>query len=238
MGTNESKIGTNESKIETNNIKIHNKIIMYNNNKQFNIDRFNEKFIKIKLSLLKDFKNLYNITIPGDGHCFFHSILKAIDKQYNKLPNNLKQQRAIELRHNLSLVLQDIDEDGISVYQKMYDGELSNFGIEEYSMINLIKILNSNSWVDLIFSELVSDLFNIDIYVIDFDNDKIYFQYNKLKILYKGRNSIVILYHSGHYELLGCHSIEDNIIYTLFSYDHPLIIYLYNKLLNMTFVRL
>ena len=178
----------------------HNQIILYNNNIQKNINDFKEKFFRIKIDLLADFENLYSITIPGDDHCFFHSILKAINFEYNKSSNDIKQKKAIELRHYLSLIIQEIDSDNKSVYEKMYDGELAKFGLEEKSMINLIKTLNSNNWVDLTFQEIISDLFNIDIYVIDWFKNKMYFQDNKMEKLYKKRNSIIILYKINHYE--------------------------------------
>lgn len=211
------------------------KLIIFNNECKINIINFKEIFTKINISFFKDFKNLYNITIPGDGHCFFHSVLKAINIYYNNISNILKQDYAIKLRFYLSLLIQEVDSNKKTNYEKMYGGNLSKLGFEfeEKSMKGLIKELNSNSHVDLIYQELLSDLFNIDIYVIDFYQNRIYYQDNEF--LYKNRNSIIILYKNKHYELLGCYSPEDNNIYTVFCNNHELIIYLYKQTMQNIF---
>ena len=56
---------------------------------------------------------------------------------------------------------------------------------------------------------------------MDGNKRDVYMVGNEDEILYKDRDSIVLLYLPGHYELVGIE--EDGIIQTLFEHDHSFI---------------
>ena len=172
--------------------------------------------------------NLVKIPCPGDGSCYFHSILRGFCKGYIDGNEDVRINYVKHLRKKLATILQNGDE-----YKKLYGGTLEEFGktINEFSLNNIIKELLSDDYVNNeVYQELISNLFNIDIYIIDLIKKDIYMLACNDKYLYKNRNSIILGYSYSidnellnHYDIIGVKN-ENGIINTFFTPDHNLII--------------
>jgi hypothetical protein len=91
-----------------------------------------------------------------------------------------------------------------------------------YSLENMQKELNSNSPVSNLYNEHISNMINKDIYILSADKKDVYMFGDDYSLLYKNRDSIVIIYLTGHYELVGLRD-QEGVEKTLFSYKHPFI---------------
>lgn len=142
-------------------------------------------------------ENLVRIDTIGDGSCFFHAIISAFFKPY--IENTIdKSEFIVKFRKDLSDVLE-------KKYDTLGGGSFVELSRDdkEYSLESLKKMLNSNSSVDNRFHQLISDVINKDIYILYTRTGNVYKSADDLKLLYKNRDSIVILYMPGHYELIG-----------------------------------
>ena len=101
---------------------------------------------------------------------------------------------------------------------------MESFGeiVPQYSLNSMKDELASDRPVDNAYNEFISNILNKDIYILDVMKKDIYVTGKDLDILYKGRESIVLLYIPGHYELVGIRN-NNNDIKTLFDSDHPFI---------------
>lgn len=185
------------------------------------------------------YANLYRILTPGDGSCYFHSILTASRLNYNKFSDQNKVLIAKTFREILADKLRSVDSDGILYYDKMLNGMVKEFAksVPCYSLEHMQKELRSNDFVDHIYQETISDNLDIDIYIININTGDINYPEIdlNLSLLYKNRNSIILAYHGNfmHYDIIGLKSSNDNdIIDTIFPYDHPLINILRQRLVN------
>ena len=196
-----------------------------------------EKFIKINLSFLSSFENIYRITTLGSGNCYFHSVMRGHSTDYQNSDDETRVKKCIEFRDILADMLEEKDETGLTRYDKLNNGIIKDFskGHEPYTLINLQKNLRSREYIiDGVFQEIISDELDIDIYVSDYKNNDIFMVGSELESLYKGRKSIVLLCHKNleHYEILGIKSPEDNHMYTMFAPNHDLIVFLYERLIS------
>jgi hypothetical protein len=173
-----------------------------------------------------DIKNIVVLATIGDGNCFFHSVLRAFNTNYIKA-NNISDRvnLARTFRNSLADLIEEMDPfTGKTYYSGLNMGKLEEIsgGIKEYSMEALQKELRSSDAVDNIYQELISNALNKDIYIIDGPKQDIYNVGSAYPMYYKGRNSIVIYYIPGHFEVVGIkHS--DGTVDTLFTPEHPLI---------------
>jgi hypothetical protein len=128
-------------------------------------------------------------------------------------------------RNALADLLEEIDPlTGKSYYCGLNNGELEKIagGVKEYSLSALQRELRSSAPVDNIYQELISNALHIDIYIIDGIKKDIFSVGNSFDCYYKGRNSIILYYSGGHYEVIGLkHSNGE--IDTIFTPLHPLI---------------
>ena len=190
------------------------------------------------------FTNINNIIIiPSipDGDCYFHSILGAYSKIY--LDFKTSKERQFFCRHFRSLLAEELDktdEHGKSIYSKLSGGNLYELSLEmkNLSLECLKQELNSNSPVNELYQELISNVFNIDIYLIDLTTGDIYSIGSPLELLYKNRNSIVLGYTRpkildgiGHYETIGL--FNNNKIETVFRYNDEFIISIKKRMLEL-----
>lgn len=178
-----------------------------------------------------NYPNIVRIGTIGDGSCFFHAVVKAFYTPYkigilNGIPidkrafiQNLRKDLAIKLVQKVD----PLNKNSPRYYDLLGRGKLKEFSKEmpEYTIENMQRVLNSNLPVDNSFNEFVSNLLNKDIYLLDYLNKDVYITGKDDDILYKGRDSIVILVMPGHYELIGLMTV--NGIQTLFPSDHTLI---------------
>lgn len=123
----------------------------------------------------------------GDGSCYFHSILRAVDPVYIQLPMHQKSEYVYKFRCKLADLLP-------TVFMQLSRGTLH----ERYPLSHLQQELRSHQAVDDVFQEFVSDLLNIDIYIIDRSGNK-----RQLfdEILIKGRPSVLLIYNGFHYDV-------------------------------------
>lgn len=170
--------------------------------------------------------NVVVLPTLGDGNCFFHSVLRAFNTNYIKAKSiSDRVNMARTFRNALADLLEEIDPlTGKSYYCGLNNGELEKIagGVKEYSLGALQKELRSSAPVDNIYQELISNSLNKDIYIIDGTKKDMYHVGSAFSLYYKGRNSIIIFYIPGHFEVVGIkHS--DGSIDTLFTPEHPLI---------------
>lgn len=182
---------------------------------------------------LKGF-NLIRTRVPMDGSCMFHAIAKAYFKPYIVGKNSeggvfdrmefIKNLRK-DLSKKLALKVNPEDPKSKTYYQSLANGELENIAksLPQYSLENMQKELDSNTPISNYFNEFISDQLNIDIYILDAKKKDVYMMASDLKLLYKNRQSVVILYMPGHYELIGLMQ-DQSYIETYFPPSHPFIL--------------
>lgn len=173
-----------------------------------------------------DIPNVVVISTLGDGNCFFHAILRAMNRDYQKAKSiSDRVNLARSFRNGLADRLEEKDPlTGKNYYSGLSLGNLEKFSdtMKEYSLQGLQKELRSSVPVDNIYQELVSDALYKDIYIIDGTKRDVYNVGSSYPLYYKGRNSIVIFYIPGHFEVLGIRH-SDGRVDTLFTPEHPLI---------------
>ena len=160
-----------------------------------------------------DYKNLKIIKTLGNGDCFFHAILSAINQEY--VDSKDKAKMGHEFRLSLIPKLE-------KRYNKLSNGTLKEFSavIPEYSLENMKKTLDSYTCVGHLFNELISDDKKIDIYILDAKTEDVYITGDEY-LLHKKRPSLVLYYTGNHYDLLGV--VEKGNTIDFFQYDHPFI---------------
>jgi hypothetical protein len=165
---------------------------------------------KVKLS---SFKPVRFDTI-GDGNCYFHAILSAIYKDYDKVD---KRSVVKDLRKELSEELEQ-------KYNTLSRGQLSNMSkeLDFLKLDTLKKHLASSLPVGNEFQELVSNIFDIDIYMFELARKDVLIMSGDDEILYKKRNSVVLISTGNHYEIVGIPDDKGAYI-KFFSHDHPFI---------------
>jgi hypothetical protein len=170
--------------------------------------------------------NLVGLRTLGDGSCYFHGVLNAYFIPYREACIHMRGQMAHALRRELANKLRENSNiEGKSNYDVLAKGELSVLGkeCEEFSLETLENKLNSNEWVGNEYHELISEHLNKDIYILDFKNRDIYMTGDDSSLIYKGRESIILLYLHNHYETVALISTDT---ITHFLPNHPLIEFL------------
>ena len=176
---------------------------------------------------LSDFyyDNLFQKEEIRDGSCFFHCIADSFYGPYQKGTIN-RAQYVRQMRKELSLILPSKNQDGRVWYDTLSKGTLNEFSknVPEFSLQNMIALLDSSDYVDNRYNEFISNVLNKDIYILDNSRKDVYMIPGDDDILYKNRESIVILYlpKKKHYDLVGV--VEGNVLRTLFRPEHPLIL--------------
>lgn len=179
------------------------------------------------------YPGMVKIRTIADGSCFFHAIANSYSEPYRIgiLPGGAsinKIQFIKSLRHDLSLKLAErvnpLDQSSLIYYDLLSRGELKNFSkiVPEYTLENMQKELNSSSPVNNVYNEFISNQLNKDIYLLDAVKKDVYLVGRDDDILYKGRDSIVLLYTPGHYNLVGVMQ-DSGVPATLFKSDNPFI---------------
>jgi hypothetical protein len=176
-----------------------------------------------------DFPEITVIGCIGDGSCFFHAILNAVDENYKEMKTKEKMAQAKEFRSYLARNL-ELKVDKFTVYDKLSRGNLKDFGksVPEFSLEGMKKELMSKNWVDNKYNELISNTLNVDIYIVDAKTGDLYVTGDDVDILYFNRPSIVILYSPQHYDLIGYK--ENEKIITIFNSKHKFITTLQRRL--------
>lgn len=177
------------------------------------------------------YEGLVRIGTIGDGSCYFHAIAKSFFTPYKLCKLNgtvLNRSEFIrklrkDLANKLSEPVDPTNQQGLIYYDLLSRGKLLELSAElpQLSIKNMKKLLDSSLSVDNRFNEFVSNILNKDIYLLDFLKKDVYVTGDDADILYKGRDSIILLTMPGHYELIGL--TTDQGIQTLFPPNHPII---------------
>lgn len=165
----------------------------------------------------------------GDGSCMFHSILQAFNKTYINSSTQDKIKITRQFRNDLSDIL-DKEIDGKVCYKQLSRGSLEEFSkvVPETSLKNMKRSLGSNEWGDIRFLELISNILELDIYVV-WNQDKKIYVLGDNELYYKNRDSIIILNSSNiHFDTIGLKTENGN--RTLFDKNEPVIKQLRTKL--------
>lgn len=181
---------------------------------------------------------MVRVRTPADGSCFFHALAKAYYIPYRNGAINgtaiNRHQLVKTLRRDLAMKLgqpaDPTNPQGSTNYDLLSRGHLRDFGkaVPKYSLDNMKKELNSTSAIDNVYNEFISNQLRKDIYLLDGENQDVLVTGDDDDILYKDRDSIVILYIPGHYELVGIQN--GNRIETHFLPTHPFIQAIRNRM--------
>jgi hypothetical protein len=147
--------------------------------------------------------HLYSIPTLEDGSCFLHAILYAISPYYRKLEKRKKISFARKLRDDLADVLPEY-------YPDLSRGELKNLSkeIKETKLAKMQDFLRSSQWFNQLYLEFISNIFEIDIYIIDYKRNNLYNTGDR-ELLYKDRPSVIIGYQDeNHFETLAAKDLE------------------------------
>ena len=183
-------------------------------------------FKEIKMTELNKFQIIPAI---ADGSCMFHSILQAFNKTYNTLDNNNKKEMVREFRNNLSDVLEE-EVNGDIIYNKLSRGELKDFSkfYPPASLKAMQRDLKNNTWGDFRFLELMSEILDLNIFIIDKTKSDIY-QTGDKELLYKDRDSIIILNTNNiHFDTIGLKTKHG--VKTLFNKNDPVVKLMLSKM--------
>lgn len=179
-----------------------------------------------KFKLMNDDTELIVFPTIGDGSCFFHSLCFAINREYQLGDPTYRKAYVRKLRRELSNLLIEERYPGISWYETLGGGELDKFSVEfsGSSLEGMISTLDSSDWVSNLFNEYVSEVLDIDIYIVDVERRTLYNTGDDLSKLYKNRLSVIIGYmeSQGHYSTI-CRVLEDEVYQTSFRPDDEVI---------------
>jgi len=170
------------------------------------------------------YNNMFKKKEIADGSCYFHAIADSFYKKY-QLGQVNKIDFIKKLRKDLSIKLDD------KIYNKLSRGKLYEYskGMPEFKLENMKKLLDSSEYVDNRFNEFISNLFNKDIYILNEKDRDVYITGRDDDILYKHRESIVIIWNgTNHYDLVGI--LSEDKFETLFDSNHPFILYIKNRI--------
>lgn len=152
--------------------------------------------------------NYVSVPTIGDGSCFFHSIFMAVSSSYQKANTYNRKKMVVSFRRDLSKIFQSQKQGSDkSWYEYLGNGNLASLGV--HPMEYYVKQLDSSSWVGNEYQELVSEVLDIDIYIIDLKKSKAlgtlypYIAGDDISCMYKGRLSVLVGASPGHYQTLG-----------------------------------
>ncbi len=204
----------------------------------------NNNYEVINFSNIYENLTLYRIPTDGDGNCFFHAICSAYFIPYisQTLHGEPLDRRSFvsDLRRDLANKLSErTPHSKKSYYRRLANGELKNLSesLPECSLSNMQKELSTSGLpVSHLYNEFISDILDIDIYILDYEKKDVYMTGTDFNLLYKNRKSIIILYLPGHYELIGhlsSNSGNENKLQTCFKPDHSVIVKIRNRILQL-----
>lgn len=157
------------------------------------------------------------IKVPGDGHCFFHSVLQASYLKYKNSDYDNKVKIVQLFRSRIAKKLPEY-------YENLSRGKLKELSKDfpEFELNNMIKELDSNNYIKYGYFEYISNILEKDIFILNTKTNSIYIT-DEYELSIKGRDSIIIAYNGiDHYDLIGLN--HDNKIKTYFSKNHELIL--------------
>jgi len=184
-----------------------------------------------KLTFLEE--NFVVLDTIGDGSCFLHAILQSFSKKYRKMNKKDKINMVMEIRHNLSNVLLEVNPDtNKTYYQSLSRGEIEEISqfVDQMKLDHMKNYIKSRKWINFTFLEFISDQFDIDIYIFN-DRDNTIYYTGDPDLYYKGRDSVLVNYIDDcHFESIGM--LHNKKLYTFFSKDSEIIKKLKNHVME------
>ena len=174
-----------------------------------------------------NYDGMYRKKTPGDGSCYFHAILDAYFVPYRtgRLNGKLLDRFSFvkKFRKDLASLLSQPRINGKTYYETLSQGELPSLSkaMPEVSINSMKNGLVSFNSVNYMYHELVSDVLNKDVYILDSKSKDVYIIDSDLDLYYKKRNSVVILFIPGHFEVVGI--TVDGTLETYFHHKNPFI---------------
>lgn len=165
--------------------------------------------------------NIHRIGVKGDGSCYFHSILRAFNRSYINQPQQ-RTRMCQSLRHHLTDKL-------AKRYPQLGGGIYNEFISADLTLSAMSRELNSSSPVGNQYQELVSEEFDLNIYMLDATTQSVYHTADATTLYRDYRDNVVLLYLPGHYECVGAPD-QHGVITGLFDSAHPLIQAIKNQL--------
>ncbi len=183
------------------------------------------------------YPGMIKINVIKDESSLLHAVMTSIYDVYKN--NKINKCKFIqELRNNLAYKLKsyiDTNNQSSIYYDTLSGGILGSISKikPDVSLENMIKTLVSNDNIGIIYNEFISNIFNINIYIIDYDKKDLYMTGLNKNYLYKIRSSIVVLISDGYYDLVGLISNEHK-IKTKFNINHPFIIMINKRMRELS----
>jgi hypothetical protein len=180
---------------------------------------------------------LVRFSTPTDGSCLFHAIANSFFTPYHTSMLNGKciSRKTIvkSLRSELSDLLDSSDPNNIenvTYYNTINSGNTLKFSniVPEFELEYMQNELKSDSYIGYGYMEFIGNILNKDIYILEATRHDIYAS-DELNLTIKGnRDSIILYYIEGHYELVGLKN-KNGSFNTHFSHKHSLIQCLYKR---------
>lgn len=169
-----------------------------------------------------NYPGIKHLSVPGDGSCFFHAILRGISNYYKTSSTPTIIPTITDFRRQLAARFTP------DVYRKLSRGQLPNISkhLPQYSYQQMLDNLLRGS-VDNSYNEFVSNLLNIDLYLLDSSTQDVYITGDDGDIMIKDRPSLVLLVSKGHYDLIGLETGTG--IQTLFETNSAFITHIRNR---------
>lgn len=180
---------------------------------------------------------LVRFSTPMDGSCLFHAISNSFFAPYHtetlhgqhipriKMVASLRRELSEKLASQITT-----DTSSPTHYDILNGGNTSAFAeaVPEFELKYMQSQLDSTTPIGYGYMEFIGNALNKDIYILEALRHDIYVT-DELPLTIKGdRNSIVLYYMNGHYELVGIQN-PDNTFDTHFTPDHSFIRFLYNR---------
>nr|QBK89576.1 MAG: OTU-like cysteine protease [Pithovirus LCPAC001] len=193
-----------------------------------------------------NYENMFRKRVIGDGSCYFHSIIDSCfipartgwlhGKPFDRF------QFTKTFRNDLSYILDKPRPGykGKNYYNTLSRGQLSSLSTVKLpvdihvhtSLSDMKKDLLSGNSVNYIYHELVSDVLDLDIYILNLNSKDVYIVDSDFELYYKNRNSIVLLYIPGHFEVVAIKYNRELITY--FDPEDPFIQSIQARMITMS----
>ena len=175
--------------------------------------------------------NICSFWTIADGSCLLHGILNGY-----WLPYYTSKNRSLvmtDIRTRLAVELSKPAPGGKVIrYDLLSGGKMKEIGAGlvdpadsfGYTLEGMTKRLISSASLGNESIEHIGNIIDKDIYLLDSKTMDVYLitYYSGLEYIHKKRNSVVLLYVPGHYELMGLRD-KDGVIATIFAHNDPFI---------------
>lgn len=179
--------------------------------------------------------DIVRFNTPMDGSCLFHAIANSFFIPYRKqilrdksvTQSQIVQMLRQELSQRLGTYISDAPNSP-TFYDTLSNGAVAKFAeyVPEFQLAYMQNELNSNRYIGYGYMEFIGNILDKDIYILDGVRRDLYCT-DELPFTIKGtRNSIILYYNNGHYELVGLRNKDDTFI-THFNPTHTIIRFLY-----------